>query len=253
MSEPIWDPVRILSVSPELRPPRHPVLPTLTDEQIIGLISTKEKCALYLKYLKDRARWVDLSGDGLDSDPFRYGHELDHWKDADQQKAIDNLIWLILLGGNRSAKSEYCAKRVVQDAIKYPRSFILCLAETDKSSIETQQRTIFKYLPLELRKLNGKKDVRRVAYINYSVANGFSDGQLVFPNSTKIRFATYNGIASDYEGLEFGNREHRCIGAWPDESLTIPWFAMLNRRLRFRNAIGLWSFTPVKGMTPTIK
>lgn len=249
-----WDPQGILEYFPEVvRPSYHPVLPNLTDQEILECIDTPDNYEKYVKWLQDRERLVKLSGDGPESDPFRYGIELEHWKDADKQKDIDELIWLILLGGNRSAKSEYCAKRVVKDALHTPDSFILCIAETEKSSIETQQKVIFKYLPIELRKLNGKKDVRRIAYINYSVANGFSDQQLVLANRTKIRFATYNGLAADYEGIDFGNRDKRCIGAWADESLTMPWFQVLNRRLRYRNAVGLWSFTPVKGMTPTIK
>lgn len=40
---------------------------------------------------------------------------------------------------------------------------------------------------------------------------------------------------------------------WPDENLRVNWWLMLQRRLRFQQAQLIWSFTPVAGMTPTIK
>ena len=247
----IWNADEVLRRHPYLVPAWHPILPNLTRDEVRAYLATEESTEKYLVWYNKRETLRKAASE--EGDPFRYGFELDHWKDADELVAAQSPIWLILLGGNRSGKSEYGAKRVVQDAVRYPKTFILCLSETERSSIETQQAVIWKYLPLEYKALNGKRDRSRIHYINYSIANGFAEQQLVMPNSSKIRFATYNQVSSDYEGLEFGNRDKKTIGAWCDESLTIPWLQMFDRRLRFRNAMGLWSFTPVRGMTPAIK
>lgn len=247
-----WDPALVLKANPRLRPTPHPILPNLTDEQLINKYLVDEPTtSRYIDWLNDRELLLRQSSE--DGDPFRHGFELDHWKDADRIKDAEELVWLIMLGGNRSAKSEYCGKRVVQDALAHPDTVILCLAETEISSQMTQQTIIWKYLPVETKALNGTRDRRRVYYINYSPAHGFSEQRIVLPNRSKIIFSTYNAETTKFEGVEFGSQKLRCIGAWADESLTPPWFQMLDRRLRYRNACGLWSFTPVKGMTPTIR
>lgn len=247
----MWDPVLVLKANPQLRPTPHPILPTPTDEELVGkYLTTEDTTARYIDWLNEREQLLRLSLE--EGDPFRYGFELDHWKDADRL-ATEELVWLILLGGNRSAKSEYCGKRVVQAAVTHPETIILCLAETEISSQMTQQTIIYKYLPAEIKALNGTRDRRRLHYINYSAAHGFSEQRVVLPNRSKIIFSTYNAETTKFEGVEFGSQRLRTIGAWSDESLTPPWFTMLDRRLRYRNAVGLWSFTPVTGMTPTIK
>jgi len=161
-------------------------------------------------------------------------------------------IW-IGLGGNRSAKSEYCAKNVVRDALRHPNAFIVCLAETLEASIVTQQQLIWKYLPPEMKKLNNVNDRRGVFNIRYSKKGGFTKESLILPNGAQIIFKSYKGDPADVEGWMLGSRTGRCIGMWLDESATTGWFEAGQRRCRYCGAILLWSFTPIKGMTPAIR
>ena len=57
-----------------------------------------------LQYWESREGAIEREQD----DPYRYGTELPHWKVADEQLADHSE--LLILGGNRSGKSEYCAK-----------------------------------------------------------------------------------------------------------------------------------------------
>lgn len=43
------------------------------------------------------------------------------------------------------------------------------------------------------------------------------------------------------------------IGAVADESMPLKWMQMFARRVRFRKAKVLWTFTPVRGITPAVK
>jgi hypothetical protein len=43
------------------------------------------------------------------------------------------------------------------------------------------------------------------------------------------------------------------IGVVGDENMPLGWLTMFSRRIRFRQAKLLWTFTPVKGITPSVK
>lgn len=161
-------------------------------------------------------------------------------------------IW-IGLGGNRSGKSEYCAKRVVQSGLKFPNGLIVCLAETLEASIVTQQALIWKYLPPEIKRLKDKKDPNGVYNITYTKKNGFTGPSIILPNGTQILFKSYGADPGDVEGWMLGSRFGRAVGMWLDESATAGWFEAGKRRCKYCGAILLWSFTPIKGMTPAIK
>jgi len=51
----------------------------------------------------------------------------------------------------------------------------------------------------------------------------------------------------------FGVPGQTVVAVWPDENLRVNWWLMLQRRLRFQQAQLIWSFTPINGMTATIK
>lgn len=224
----------------------HPLLPVPGEDRIADLLMQPAGLDKLVKYYMDREELIRLS----ERDPFRYGTEPEHWKDADRLRLMDILI-LIIFGGNRAGKSEYAAKRVVQDAMKYGGSIIFCIHENETSSIALQQKYIWRYLPPEIQKLNGK--AHPVHKVRYSQANGFADRKLVFPNGSEIYFLTYHQKPGDFEGLELGSKHAPSIGAWGDENLPLPWLNMLKLRLASRSAILIWTFTPVNGITPTIK
>lgn len=185
-------------------------------------------------------------------DPLLHGYELDHWKKADEILA-EGVLFLILLGGNRSGKSEYAAKRIVQSAVENSGATLLCLAENIEASNETQQALVWKYLPRHIKALNKKRDRRGVFSVNYKLVDGFHENKLVLPNRTKIIFKTYQQDAADVEGWMFGHKDKLIPAIWPDENLRLPWLQVFDRRLRYQPAQMIWAFTPINGMTPTIK
>jgi hypothetical protein len=228
----------------------HPLLPLPSAEEMLAAVNSPDpsKLAALVEALNKRRELLAA----VERDAYRNGFELDHWRDADRLLA-ELIFVLIMLGGNRSAKSEYCAKRTVQAVVRYPGCNVLCLAEDMDTSKETQQALIWKYMPPELRGLNQKRDPSGIYKINYSVANGFTEGKVVLPNRAKLHFKSYNQEPGECEGWEFGARDVLTIGGWADESLRLNWLKMMIRRFKFRPAQLLWSFTPINGMTPTIK
>jgi len=173
-----------------------------------------------------------------------------------------------IFGGNRASKTVYSVRRGLQSAVTYPGSILPIMAESEPASVATVQKLAWQFLQPHFGQLNGKRDA--VYKVNYSLANGFTDRKVVLPNRSEIYFLTYNQEVGDYEGWEFGAPAHVYatvaaelkaagkfvppnIGAVADESLPLSWLKMFARRLKFRRAKLLWTFTPVKGITPAIK
>jgi len=225
----------------------HPLLPVPADDAIRYWISKPGGDEKLAKYYSDRENLIRLS----EQNPFDYGTEPKHWADADSLLWLKILI-LMIFGGNRAGKSEYAAKRTVQDAVNYPESVIFCMHENEKASVALQHKYVWKYLPQQIQTLNGRS--HSVYKVKYSLANGFTDGKLVLPNRSEIYFLTYGQKPGDFEGLELGAKgcEGR-IGVWADENMTLPWLNMLKLRLASRSAKLVWTFTPTNGITPTIK
>ena len=91
-----------------------------------------------LEYFSRREEAIERERD----DPFRYGTELPHWKHVDEALATHGE--LLLLGGNRSAKTEVCSKRVERSAVANPNAIIWCFTATSQNSIAHQQASIFR-------------------------------------------------------------------------------------------------------------
>jgi hypothetical protein len=264
--------------------PAHPVFRLPTPRELAALLSQTDGPEQLIAKLKRREEAIAYS-EVETGDPFHGGCELDHWHHADLLlgltepdaadrplpmmaallgmetqaltfpiEMLDNPFWtLILLGGNRSGKSEYCAKRVMQHAMGYPGTAIVCLSETLEASIQNQQQLIWKYLPRTLKERNGQKDSQGIFHCNYSLKGGFTLEKLILPNRSQIFFKTYNQPPEDIEGWTLGNQDFRTIGGWADENCPLPWIQALRRRAGYYGALVLWSYTPVKGITPAIK
>lgn len=233
--------------------PPHPLIPFPPEDVALEKLRRGELDVL-VKALQMRREFV---GRAI-SDPLNYEPEPVLWRDADALLMPGRrgdrsrlVLALAVLGGNRSSKSFYCGKRLMKDAVEYPGSLMLCLAEDVLSSIRTQQEIVWHYMPAAWKALNGRRHSHWS--IHYSVANGFSDRRLVLPNGTRIIFKTYNENPDEVEGWEFGAKTGLCVGVWADENLRLPWLQVLLRRTKFRAANLLWSFTPVHGMTPALK
>jgi hypothetical protein len=127
----------------------------------------------------------------------------------------------------------------------------MCLHESEATSIATQQKLIWKYLPPEIKTLNGKQNP--VFKVKYSQIGGFTEGKLALPNRTELHFVSYKQDPGAFEGWELGATQDAVVGAWADENMPLPWLKMLLFRLASRAAKLVWTYAPVSGITTTIK
>lgn len=228
--------------------PPHPLLPLPGLPEVQNVLAQPGG----VKTLGELLAWRRNRIQAANDDPLYHELEPPDWADA-RQLLVDRVRVIIILGGNRSAKSRFCGKVTVEALARHPGTTILCVSEDETASRETQQAIIWHYLPAELKAMRGRRDPAGIWYINYSVANGFSERRLVLPNRSKLLFATYGEDPDQYEGMMWGHPVEWTVGWWADENLRLSWLKMLRRRGRFQPGSGLWSFTPIKGITPAIK
>ena len=191
--------------------------------------------------------------ENAERDPYRYGFRLPHWDYAD--KALAKFRTALLFGANRSGKTAYCAKQVVEAAINNADSIIYCFSQNKEISVLVQQSAVYAALPEEYK----SKKLTSVESINYSFKNGFTDNNLVLPNRSRIVFKFYTQWMQDdtiLEGMELGSPApvSSNVGAWLDEYLLgMDLIDRLYLRLATRDAKLLISFTPKDGETETVK
>lgn len=231
--------------------PRHPLFPLPTERQARGILKNHGARGLG-EFLGMRRQAIA----DAERDPLQFLPPMKSWRLTRRVVRRYHPKLLVLLGGNRSGKSFYCAYHLVLEMVSQePGSDARFLvgSETERSSIETAQQLVWRFLPPSLKELNGRRDPRRVFSIGYDPKNGFADRIAVLPNGVKLLFATYRGDPAEFEGFEFGAREGYGPAWWLDENAPIPWLTMLKRRGEYRPGYGLWSFTPINGITPAIK
>jgi hypothetical protein len=256
-----------MNPAPEDLAEPHPVLFPHTREQAEALYRAALKAgepglAPYAEWLLARRRLMSNAEDN----PLVHGWVPPSWQLVDQ--ALDKSETVALFGANRTTKSWWAGHRFCEAAWNYPGGTLVALAEKEQTSIATQQKIIWHFLRYYIEKFNRRQATGfKVAY---STAGGFTEGKIVLPNGmgrvdgTEIYCLTYKQLAKDYEGWEFGAKVKELkqradgtvipnIGWWADESLTIQWLETLTRRGPFRQAKGVWTFTPKDGITPAIK
>jgi hypothetical protein len=244
---------------PQLSPTPHPYVPWLTDEQLCDFMGGENGPAAVAEIFNEREAKIRSA----EEDPFnnvfkpRYvfedGTKVEPWDDAEKLAMAWETDIVAIFGGNRSQKSHFCAWKICRNLMRYPQSMFVCLAEKEDTSITQQQALIWHYLPKQYKMVQNRKDRRGIYKVNYNQSNGFAERKAVFPNRTELHFLTYNQIATDYEGWEFGSKQAPCIAVWADESLPLAWLQMFHRRLKYRRAKMVWAFTAVKGITPAMK
>ena len=226
----------------------HPILKIPTRDEQVALGAEK-----LLAYYETREQAIENEK----NDPFTYGTELPHWKLADDELKTHGQ--LLVLGGNRSGKTEAISKRVVQSAVANPNSVIWCFTATSQNSIAHQQAYIFKYLPNEFKNLGRS----RTHYISYSIKNGFTNSSLILPNRSRIEFRNWSQSIETIEGGEIGCPGEPApgthnIGAWFDEEVPLSWWSTcLFRSLTRADANGLparviATFTTISGWTQMV-
>jgi phage terminase large subunit-like protein len=228
----------------------HPTLPSPNKRQRLEMIENigPEK-VLDLFLMRENKIKAELN------DPMRYGHELPHWPDAD--KLLGRFNEIVVLGGNRSGKTEYAAKRMAQafigtdlngqapDWVKERHGKrnirIWCLHTTHMTSVSAQQNVFYKYLPPEIRNIKRTNHTQ----ISFSQKNGFSDNTAVYMGN-QIWFLNY---AQDIKVVEGGEVDY----VWCDELVPQNWLETLRYRLVTRSGKLIVTFTPVQGYTQVVK
>ena len=117
----------------------YPGIAEYTKEEMVALAEQRGSEAL-LHEIQKRERVIQLAKD----DPLEYGVKLDPWKDAD--RLLEQYDELLILGGNRSGKTEYAARTVANKMAHGDSTNTWCLHTTLPSSIEMQQPVVRRYL-----------------------------------------------------------------------------------------------------------
>lgn len=237
---------------PDFTPTEHPLLPLPSPEQALAM---GEKA--WLKLMQDRE---DLIAREV-SDPLRYGYEPFAWRltwsimgvdwmDPKEAETIRMCLGfdkprrvILINGGNRGSKTEFAAKTVMKQATTKPDQRLWCFHQSNNNSIELQQKLIFRMLPPELR----KEDIRtQIAYIKYSVQNGFTGSKFVLPTRSEVGFRNYEQNKQEIEG---GDQD----GIWCDEHAPGDWLETLKGRIATRNGWLIVTCTPTEGYSPVVK
>jgi hypothetical protein len=231
----------------ELQFTKHPILQRPSDEEIVALGEIDPKL------LQDLHEAHEGRIRASESDPVRYGFDLDGW--GRMRKGIEQYNECLVLGGNRSGKTTGCAKMVMQSVMNNEDGHIVCFSQNADTSVKIQQSAIWEMMPKEFR----RKTKSTEGYINFSMQNGFTGSSFIFPDTrTRVDFKTYTQFSNNQtilEGFEFGFKRTNGlnIGAWLDEYLGDA--ALVNTlrfRLATRNSKLVIGFTPIDGYTPFI-
>ena len=213
----------------------HPMLPAFLPAEMVAVADAKGIEHL-VSLIAAREQAITLAA----TDPLQHGFGLEPWVRADE--LLTSADELLILGGNRSGKSEYCARRAVQALVAKERATVWCLHSTADSSVELQQPVIRRWLPPEWRAA-GKKGT--TTNVRWTDKGGFPDGVFVLPNGSRCRFLNYSMNVSVIEGGE-------CDLIWCDELVPQEWVETLRYRLVTRAGKLLISFTPVKGYSRVV-
>lgn len=240
--------------------PEHPLLPLPTREQARRLVEQGGVDALRRVLEYRRKVIADAALEPLRAPRPR------HWRLADRLRRKPGLRAMVLLGGNRSTKSYYCADAMMRSALRardWNRSHavsglttFLVGSDSEANSKLITQPLVWHFLPREFKDLNNvrtKREKQAGIDVNYSPGDGFADRVLTLGYGVVINFILYSNDPSNYEGGEFGAKDYSDVAWWMDEDLALPWYQMLSRRGKYRPGYGLWSFTPIRGITSTIK
>lgn len=218
------------------QPTPWPTIPMPTEGQIKHLLSKPGGKKELIELLEKREQAIELEK----NDPFRHGYEPQCWKDARQ--LLKEKQQVLILGGNRSMKTEFAAKTTVETLENREGRVVWNAQQNNANSIAWQQPRVYKYLPPEHRQLTKG----RVANVSYTVKMGFSMGTFVLPNRSQCFFLNYEQNLTVIEGGEIDL-------AWCDELVPYDWIDTLPYRLVDRKGNLLITFTPKEGYTRVVQ
>lgn len=205
----------------------HPVIPQITEDTLASL-----PVAQAVEVLRQREEMIRLE----ESDPYRYGYEPVMWRMVDRQVIERRLetncepfvLNVTLLGGIRSGKTDFAAKRIVQHFIHTERAWCWALHETERSSQTIGQGRIYRYLPAEYRTDSGNLKSNRENKLKYKHGFGFT-GMAFTLHGRLFDFKVYGSDSSTLQGSEL-----TC--AWSDELVPKSIAATVQERLNTKAA-----------------
>jgi hypothetical protein len=150
---------------------------------------------------------------------------------------------LLIMGGNRAAKSEYAAKRSMMIAAEKENANIYAMHMSEPRSKRDQQPLFWKYMPQEWQ----VQMAGLVAYIKYKKKTGFAENSFITPIGSQGAFLNYmQNKDTALQGME-------ADVVVPDELIPADWIDDIMLRLATRAGIMIPTFTPINGYTPTVK
>ncbi len=151
---------------------------------------------------------------------------------------------LLIMGSNRSGKTDWAAKRAVRRMLGNPGFMMVTGAQTAATSQLTQQSRVWHYLPEDLKARNGSKT--ETLYLVHKQQNGFSNNRLTLSNGSMGRFISYQqDVNAIMEGPAFDE-------LWLDEEFLKAWLDSGRMRLASKRGTLVLTFTPVSGYTPVV-
>ena len=160
---------------------------------------------------------------------------------------------IIILGGNRSAKSVFASRLCVWAAGTIPAAEVRAYHVNEDRSIEDQQRMIYDALPIGIRSLPTKKGLNHS--VQYSQKNGFTDNICILPplqgarRGGSIKFSNYRSYQADAQVAE-GYKAHVI---WCDEECPQKMFETLQYRTSDYHGRIILTFTTLTGWTPLVQ
>lgn len=183
----------------------HPILPKISDDLILKLPAEQ---------VADLIRRREQAIRNEKDDPYSYAYDLERWKLADLQVARRRLevgghavIQLVVLGGIRSAKTHFAARRMNQHLQHTRNAWMWAMHETEPSSNAIGQRWMHHYLPAQYKTESGKS--KAGARLNYVTGKGFTGMQFSIGKSV-CEFKVYGSSMGSQQGAEL-------TMAWGDE------------------------------------
>jgi hypothetical protein len=156
------------------------------------------------------------------------------------------VLCLLILGGNRTSKSNYAAKRGQMMLSRRLRSRVTAFHMSDARSVEEQQPLFWHYMPPEWRgTVKGS-----VEYVSYKEKVGFSEGGFLNRIGSRCGFKNYE---QDRSTAIEGKSDDLML---PDELVPADWVETMVYRLADRaerGAAGVITFTPLEGYSLTVK
>lgn len=252
----------------EHAPPPHPLLRLPTAEEIAQAMRLPKQYGIYKvseAFAEHQKRVQDA--DERTGEPLTRGFILEPWYTLTEQFQHARTVYCG--GGKRASKTECAAWLFVKSCLAYPGGRRWILGETEKSSQNIQQPAIWKYLPRSWRtQLNAKES--REFKLKYAEGRGFSDNLLVMPTDppTIVQFLSFIQDPQHYQGWRLGAENFKPItlkigedreiplpnmGWWADENMPLLWLETAETRSQDVQSCGLWTFSPLEGITATIK